>query len=56
MNIIKMYEAEPDRSSTIHFSAVEANYTDLTSEPRDSYGEYIWLFFTVQLSVRNPNT
>lgn len=36
MSIIKMYEAEPNRSSGIHFSAVQANYTDPSSEPQDS--------------------
>lgn len=36
MSIIKMYEAEPDISPRIHFSAVEANYTDPSSKPRVS--------------------
>lgn len=36
MSIIKMYEAELERSSRIHFSAVEANYTDPSSESQDS--------------------
>lgn len=36
MSIIKMYEAEPNRSSRILFSAVEANYTDPSSKPQQS--------------------